>query len=80
MESIRVTREEVERFLSIKIIDGCGYGKGYGSGCGYGKGDGFGSGDGDGLGLSYSEGFGFGLYLGADSEYQKTLKMLSDIV
>ena len=57
MESlnISVTREEVERFLSIKIIDGCGYGKG----------DGFGSGDGDGLGLSYSEGFGFGLYLGS---------------
>ena len=65
MESIRVTREEVERFLSIKIIDGCGYGKGYGSGCGYGKGDGFGSGYGDGLGLSYSEGFAFGLYLGS---------------
>ena len=65
MESIRVTREEVERFLSVKTIDGCGYGKGYGSGCGYGKGDGFGSGDGDGLGLSYSEGFGFGLYLGS---------------
>ena len=56
MESVvNVTREEVERFLSVKIIDGCGYGKG----------DGFGSGDGDGLGLSYSEGFGFGLYLGS---------------
>ena len=67
MESlnVRVTREEVERFLSVKIIDGCGYGKGYGSGCGYGKGDGFGSGYGDGLGISYSEGFGFGLYLGS---------------
>lgn len=65
MESIRVTREEVKHFLSIKIIDGCGYGKGYGSGCGYRKGDGFGSGYGDGLGLSYSEGFGFGLYLGS---------------
>ena len=66
MESVNVsvTREEVERFLSIKIIDRCGYGKGYGSGCGYGKGDGFGSGSGDGLGLSSIEGFGFGLYLG----------------
>lgn len=66
MESVvNVTREEVERFLSVKIINGCDYGKGYGSGCGYGKGDGFGSGYGDGLGLSYSEGFGFGLYLGS---------------
>ena len=65
MESVRVTREEVERFRSIKIIDGCGYCKSYGSGCGYSKGDGFGSGYGDGLGLSDGDGFGFGLYLGS---------------
>ena len=63
MESlnVRVTREEVERFLSIKIIDGCGYGKGDGFGSGYGKGDGFGSDKGSVLGLNYSEGVGFGL-------------------
>lgn len=61
MESIgvRVTREEVERFLSVKPTNNyCGC-------LGSDSGDGFGSGYGDGLGLSYSEGFGFGLYLGS---------------
>ena len=52
MESlnVRVTREEVQRFLSIKtnIGYGCGSGKGTdcGSGYGYGDGDGYGPGSG----------------------------------
>lgn len=58
MESIRVTREEVERFLSVKTINGSGYGCGDGSGYGYGGGYGYGDGDGDGYG------YGFGGYLG----------------
>lgn len=71
MESlnVRVTREEVERFLSVKIINGscfgCGYGSGYGYSGGYGYGDdygcGYGSGYGDGDG--YRDGYGFGEYL-----------------
>ena len=42
MESIgvRVTREEVERFLSVKTINGSGFGCGDGSGYGYGGADG----------------------------------------
>ena len=70
MESLnaRVTREEVERFLSIKTIngggcgcglgDGCGYGCGYG--CDYGCDDGRGFGTGSGGGGSYDYGNGFG--------------------
>ena len=52
MESIgvRVTREEVKRFLSIKTINcsgfGCGDGSGYGYSGGYGYGDGYGPGSG----------------------------------
>lgn len=63
MESVRVTREEVERFLSVKTINGSGYGCGDGSGYGYGGGYGYGDGDGDG----YRDGFGYGFggYLGS---------------
>ena len=69
MESIvNVTREEVERFLSIeqKICYGCGSGKGTDYGSGYGGGDGYGDGRGCGsgyshyYGLSYACGDGFG--------------------
>lgn len=66
MESLnaRVTREEVERFLSIKTINdggcGCGLGDGYGDGCGYGCDDGRGFGTGSGGGGSYDYGNGFG--------------------
>lgn len=69
-----VTREEVERFLSVKSINGesCGSGDGYGYvggfgyGSGYGYGDGYcygyryGSGDGYGYGSGYSSGYGTG--------------------
>ena len=56
MESIRVTREEVERFLSIEqnIDYGCGSGKGTDYGSGYGGGDGYGDGRG------YRDGYGYG--------------------
>ena len=70
MESVnvRVIREEVERFLSIKtnIGYGCGsgkgtdYGSGYGGGDGYGDGKGCGSGYGHYYGLSYACGDGYG--------------------
>ena len=70
MESIgvRVTREEVERFLSIKTINGegcgCGFGDGYGYsgrygyGYGYGPGSGYNPGSGGGGGYDYGNGFG----------------------
>ena len=68
MESLNVsvTREEVQRFLSIKtnIGYGCGsgkgtdYGSGYGSGYGYGYGSGYGTGSGGGCG--YDDGNGYG--------------------
>lgn len=66
MESVRVTREEVERFLSVKTINGsgsgCGYGYGYGYGGGYGYGDGYGYGNGgySGSGDGHSNGSGDG--------------------
>lgn len=63
MESVRVTREEVERFLSVKTINGSGSGCGYGYGYGYGGG--YGYGDGDGGGDGYRDGYGFGEYLGS---------------
>lgn len=63
MESVRVTREEVERFLSVKTINGSGSGCGYGYGYGYGGG--YGYGDGDGGGGGYRDGYGFGEYLGS---------------
>ena len=60
MESLNVsvTREEVERFLSIEqnIDYRCGSGKGTDYGSGYGGGDGFGSNYGSG----YGEGIGIG--------------------
>ena len=63
MESLNVsvTREEVERFLSIKtnIGYGCGSGKGTDCGSGYGCGDGDGDGRGCGSGYSYYYGFGY---------------------
>ena len=61
MESVRVTREEVERFLSVKTTNNyCGClgsdsGDGFGIGCYYGDGDGGG----------YRDGYGFGEYLGS---------------
>ena len=60
MESLNVsvTREEVERFLSVKIINGYGIGCGFGDGYGYGGR--YGYGDGDGCGSGYGGGFGFG--------------------
>ena len=62
MESIRVTREEVERFLSVKTINGegfgCGLGDGYGYGSGYGPGSGYGSGSGGGGDYDYGNGLG----------------------
>ena len=70
MESVRVTREEVERFLSIKSTngEGCGCGSGdgycygngygYGDGYGYGTGSGFGTGSGDGCDYNYGNGYG----------------------
>ena len=66
MESIRVTREEVERFLSVKKFYGYGYGKSngscsqdsYGYGSGYGTGNGYGTGSGGGCG--YDDGNGYG--------------------
>ena len=63
MESINVsvTREEVERFLSIKtnIGYGCGSGKGTDYGSGYGGGDGYGDGRGCVSGYSHYDGFGY---------------------
>ena len=55
MESIRVTREEVQRFLSIEqnIDYRCGSGKGTDYGSGYGGGDGCGDGRGCGSGDSH---------------------------
>ena len=70
MESVvNVTREEVERFLSIKTIngegcgcslgDGYGYGKGYVYGTGYGPGSGYNTESGGGGGHYYGNGFGY---------------------
>ena len=54
MESVRVTREEVERFLSIKTINGCGFGEsrryGYCDGYGFSRGTSYG----------YTRGYGYG--------------------
>ena len=66
MESlnVRVTREEVERFLSIKSTngEGCGCGSGdvYGYGDGYGTGSGYSTGSGGGDGCDYNYGNGYG--------------------
>ena len=84
MESVRVTREEVERFLSVKTIngEGCGCGSGdaygyvgrYGYGSGYGPGSGYGTGSGgdydygNGLGDSNGSGDGSGFSEGYGSE------------
>ena len=72
MESlnVRVTREEVERFLSVKTIngEGCGRGSGdaygyvgsrYGYGSGCAPGSGYGSGSGSGGDCAYGNGFGY---------------------
>lgn len=71
MESVvNVTREEVERFLSVKTINGGGCGCGLGDGFGYGNGYGYGNGCDTGCGYStgkgggddydYGNGFGYG--------------------
>lgn len=73
MESLNVsvTREEVQRFLSIKTINGsssgCGDGSGYGYGGGYGYGDGYGStrGYGYGQGSIFASGDGGGCTYGS---------------
>ena len=71
MESLNVsvTREEVQRFLSVKtnIGYGCGSGKGTDYGSGYRCGDG--SGDGRGCGSGYSHYDGFGYIYGYGSNY-----------
>ena len=82
MESVRATRKEVKRFLSIeKYYRGYEYGSGYsdgykdGDGFGYGNGkgsyDGYGSGYGSGCGAGYKDGYGYGSILryedGSDS-------------
>ena len=77
MESlnVRVTREEVQRFLSIKTNIGYGRGSGKGTdyGSGYGGGDGYGDGRGCGSGYSHYYGFGYicgdGVGNGSDSGY-----------
>lgn len=59
MNSVKVTREEVERFLSVQQpIYSSDYG--YSSGLGRGDGSGFGSNDGCGFGSGNSSGPGFG--------------------
>ena len=59
MNSVKVTREEVERFLSVQQpIYSSDYG--YSSGFGRGDGSGFGSNDGYGFGSGNSSGPGFG--------------------
>lgn len=59
MNSVKVTREEVERFLSVQQpIYSSDYG--YSSGLGRGDGSGFGSNDGYGFGSGNSSGPGFG--------------------
>ena len=66
MESLNVsvTREEVERFLSIKTINisgsGCGDGSGYGYSGGYGYGDGGGCDCDYRNGSGYRDGYGYG--------------------
>ena len=71
MNSVRATREEVKRFLSVeKYYRGYEYGSGYsdgykdGSGFGYGNGkgsyDGYGFGYGSGYGAGYKDGYGYG--------------------
>lgn len=71
MESVRATREEVKRFLSIeKYYRGYEYGSSYsdgykdGDGFGYGNGkgsyDGYGSGYGSGYGAGHKDGYGYG--------------------
>ena len=71
MNSVKVTREEVERFLFIQISNygfdygsgkdsDDGYGFGYGSGKGSNDGYGFGSGDSSGFGFRDGSGFGYG--------------------
>ena len=65
MESVvNVTREEVERFLSVKTINGGGCGCGLGDGYGYGKGYGYGTGYGPGSGYNTESGGGGGHYYG----------------
>ena len=66
MESlnVRVTREEVERFLSIKTINGYGCGSGKGTDCGSGYGGGDGNGDGRGCSSGYSHYYSFAYICG----------------
>lgn len=72
MNSVKVTREEVERFLSIQqpiYSSDYGYssGLGRGDGSGFGSNDGYGFGSGDSSGFGFSDGSGFGY--GGNSAY-----------
>ena len=65
MNSVKVTREEVERFLSVQqpIYSsdyGYSYGFGRGDGSGFGSNDGYGFGSGNSSGPGFGEGSGFG--------------------
>ena len=70
MNSVKVTREEVKRFLFVQNSNyGFGYGSGEGSGDGYGDGYGVGSGDSEGYGFcsncfSVDSDFGYGCGFG----------------
>lgn len=67
--SVRVTRDKVQDFLSVKTLCccycygyGCGYGNGYGDGYGYRYGDGSGEEEGDGYGNGYGYEESDGIY------------------
>ena len=69
MESVRVTREEVERFLSVKSTNNyCGC-LGSDSGYGYGNGGYSGCGDGNSNGSGDGYGYGNGGYLGCGDSH-----------
>ena len=59
---MELLEKKIERFLSLEIGSGSGYGSGYGygSGDGYGYGSGYGSGSGSGYGSGYGSGSGDG--------------------
>ena len=66
MESVKINREEVQRFLTTQNPDFCDLDSGFGTydGFGCGTGDGYGCGTGDGSGFGRGSGYdtGFGSY------------------
>ena len=66
MESIKINREEVQRFLTTQNPDFCDLDSGFsthdGFGCGTGNGSGYGTGDGFGVGRGCGYDTGFGSY------------------